>query len=70
MDSTVGPEWKYMRSSNQVQTWKLTVKKEQMEDPEDADVHYTCMSDDGRKIDLDGEDGIKQWNKIGGDKKK
>ena len=40
-----------------------------MKDPEDADVHYTFMSEDGREIDFDGEEGIKQWIRIGGDKK-
>ena len=68
-DSTVGPEWKYMHRAAQAQKWKLTVKKEHRKDPEEADVHYTFMSNDGREIDFEGEEGIKKWNRIGGDKK-
>jgi len=68
-DSTVGPEWKYMHRAAQAQNWKLTVKKEHRKDPEEADVHHTFLSEDGREIDFEGEEGIKKWNRIDGDKK-
>ena len=42
------------------------MKKEQRKDPEEADVHHTFMSEDGREVDFNGEEGIKKWNKIGG----
>lgn len=58
-----------MHRLNQVQEWKLTVKEEPMRDPEEADVDYTFMSEDERKINFDGTKGIIQWNKIGGEKK-
>ena len=59
-DSMAGPEWKYMHRAAQAQNWKLTVKKEHRKDPEEADVHHTFISGDGREIDLEGEEGIKK----------
>ena len=58
-----------MHTSSQTHKWKLTYKEEPMKDPTEADIDHTFMSEDGRAIKFDGESGIEEWNKIGGEKK-
>ena len=67
-DSTSGPEWQLLHEVRR-EDKNVKERKEERQDPQEPDILNTFMYAGREEVQMEGEDGVKAHNVIGGEKK-